>query len=108
MSHVESVDRRGVRSLLGLGLRQRVVALGRTACRRAGRRGRLHLVLIAADAGDSALRDGAVPPHVACMHLPFGKAELGGVVGRTQLAVLGVTDPHLAAGLLECARTDGT
>jgi ribosomal protein L7Ae-like RNA K-turn-binding protein len=105
---VESAERRRVLGLLGLALRQRAVVLGRTACRRAAERRRLHLVLIAADAGGSAARDGAIPTHVACVRVPFGKAELGGVVGRAEVALLGITDPHLSAGLLECARTDDT
>ena len=97
-----------LQGLLGLALRKRAVAFGRTACRRAAERGRLHLVLVASDAGDSALRDGAVPATVPSLRVPLDKTELGHLTGRAALALLGITDPHLSAGLIECARTDGT
>lgn len=64
-------------------------------------------MLVASDAGTSALRDSGVPPAVTSLRVPLDKVELGQLTGRAQLALLGITDRHLSAGLLECARTDG-
>ena len=104
---MESVSRRRLQGLLGLAVRKRAVAFGRTACRRAAERANLHLVLVAMDAGASALRDSALPASVRIVPVQLNKVELGQLVGRAELALLGITDPHLSAGLLECARTDG-
>lgn len=104
---MESATRKRLHGLLGLALRKRAVAFGRTACRRAARRGDLHLVLVASDAGSSAVRDGAVPSEVESLRVDLDKDALGQLMGRAELALLGITDPHLSAGLLECARTDG-
>ena len=105
---MESANLRRLQGLLGLAIRKRGVAFGRMACRRAAERGKLYLVLVATDAGESALRDSALPSSVRILDAQFDKAELGKLVGRAELALLGITDPHLSAGLLECARTDGT
>lgn len=93
-----------IRSLLGLALRSRRVAMGRAACKRAARDGRLHLLLLAADAGTTALRDAGHGAGIECLHLRQDKFELGAWVGREAVAVLGILDPHVAAGLLEASR----
>ncbi len=104
----QSADARRLEALLGLALRKRAVVFGRTACRRAAERGRLHLVLVAADAGSSAVRDGGISSNVTSLQVRLDKVELGRMLGRAEIALLGITDPHFAAGLRECARTDGT
>ena len=92
-----------LRRLLGLALRSRRVALGRAACRRAAAQGALHLLVVARDAGASALRDSGVSGSVPWIRCELGKHDLGRLVGRAELALLGVTDPQLAAGMLRAA-----
>ncbi len=92
------VDDRVLR-FVGLALRARRVAIGREACKRAARTGSLHAVVVAADAGPSAARDAGAGPGVAVVRASIGKQELGARVGKTALAVLGITDPQLAAGM---------
>jgi len=96
-----------LRGLLGLAQRGRNIALGRAACRQAVRAGRLHLLLVARDAGASAVRDGTGGGDVASVTVGFDKLELGALVGRTSVAILGILDPHLAAGLRQ-ALTEGS
>jgi ribosomal protein L7Ae-like RNA K-turn-binding protein len=93
-----------LRALVGLALRSRRVAMGRGACRRAAKEGRLKLLLVAADAGATALRDAGSGPGIECLQLRQDKYELGEWVGRSALAILGILDPHVAAGLLEANR----
>ena len=84
---------------VGLALRARHVVLGRDACKRAARNGTLHAVVVAADAGPSAARDAGAGPNVPVVQVQIDKSELGARVGRTALAVLGITDRQLAAGI---------
>ncbi|HZL86404.1 MAG TPA: 50S ribosomal protein L7ae [Candidatus Krumholzibacteria bacterium] len=93
-----------MRALLGLAMRGRKLALGRAACRQAAGERRLALVLIARDAGASAERDGAADRATECLRLGLDKQQLGSMVGRDSVAILGVLDPHLASGLLAIAR----
>jgi len=85
--------------LIGLALRARRVAIGREACKRAARRGTLFALVIASDAGDSAPRDSGAT-GVPVVPAGVDKTELGRLVGRDALAVLGITDPGIAAGLV--------
>ena len=93
------MDVEKLRGLLGLAQRGRNLALGRAACRQAGRAGRLALVLVARDAGASAVRDGLAGGEVTCVSVDLDKLELGFLVGRASVAILGILDPHLAAGV---------
>ena len=88
-----------VRSLVGLALRSRSVALGRLACKRAARKGELHALLLADDAGASAARDCGAATGVPLLRAGLDKRGLGALVGRTELAALGITNAGLAAGL---------
>lgn len=92
-----------VRGLIGLAIRSRSVAVGREACKRAARRGELHALLLAADAGGSAARDCGAAPGVAQIRMALDKRALGALVHRETLAALGITDPQLAAGLVRAA-----
>jgi len=92
------VDDRVLR-FVGLALRARRVVLGREACKRAARNGTLHALVVASDAGASAARDTGAGPNVPVVQVQIDKCELGSRVGKTTLAVLGITDPQLAAGL---------
>ena len=95
------MDAEKLRGLLGLAQRGRNLALGRAACRQAGREHRLHLVLVARDAGASAVRDAQGGDAFRVARVGLDKQELGGLVGRSAVAVLGILDPHLASGLLQ-------
>ncbi len=91
---------RQLQRLLGLALRSRRVALGRAACRQAAAQGALHVLVVARDAGASALRDSGVSGSVPRIRCELGKRDLGRLAGRAEVALLGVTDPQLAAGVL--------
>jgi ribosomal protein L7Ae-like RNA K-turn-binding protein len=93
------VDDRVLR-FVGLALRARRVAVGRDACKRAARNGVLHAIVVAADAGPSAARDAGAGPGVPVVPVQIDKRELGSRVGKTTLAVLGITDAELAAGII--------
>jgi hypothetical protein len=80
--------------------------LGRAACKRAARAGQLHALVVAADAGGSAARDAGAGDAVPVVHLRLDRTMLGDLVGRTSLAVIGITDPNLAAGLVRAATQD--
>lgn len=92
-----------VRALIGQAQRCRGTAIGREACRRAARRGDLHALLLARDAGRSAARDCGWRAPVPLLQSGLDKEELGALVGRTTLAALGITVPALAAGLARIA-----
>jgi ribosomal protein L7Ae-like RNA K-turn-binding protein len=89
-----------VRALVGQAQRCRATAIGREACRRAARRGQLHALLLATDAGRSAARDCGWRPPVPLLQSGLDKNELGELVGRATLAALGITVPALANGLV--------
>lgn len=98
----------GVRSLLGFAVRRRAVAVGREACKRAARRGVLHALVLADDAGKSAARDCGAGPGTAVVQAGCDKHALGALVGRAEVAALGITDPQLAAGLRRQSEEEGT
>jgi hypothetical protein len=89
----------GLHGLLGLALRARALAIGREACKRAARRGELHALVLADDAGRSAARDCGAVPATVLLRSGLDKRALGALVGRGDVAALGITDPHLAAGM---------
>ena len=92
-----------LRALVGQAQRCRATAIGREACRRAARRGTLHALLLATDAGRSAARDCGWRPPVPLLQSGLDKNALGELVGRTTLAALGITTPALANGLVRIA-----
>jgi hypothetical protein len=92
-----------LRGLIGQAQRCRGTAIGREACRRAARRGTLHALLLASDAGRSVARDCGWRPSVPLLQSGLDKNELGALVGRTTLAALGITVAALAAGMIRIA-----
>lgn len=98
-------DTEKLRALLGLARRGRKLALGRAACRQAARERRLHLLLVARDAGASAVRDGTGTHAVRCVRVDLDKQQLGGLVGCAAVAILGILDAHVAAGVLQSVHT---
>ena len=93
--------------LIGLALRSRRVVLGRAACRQAAGRGALHVLIVACDAGAGAERETGVLAAVPRVRCELDKRELGRRAGRMELALLGITDRDLAAGVLQAARSAG-
>ncbi|MFO0603658.1 MAG: DUF448 domain-containing protein [Polyangiales bacterium] len=86
-------------SLLVVASRTRAIALGAEAVADALERGRVHLVVAARDAGQTAaaLAEGAGPRVLR--HAT--KMELGGVFGRGEVALLALTEPRIAAELAQ-------
>jgi ribosomal protein L7Ae-like RNA K-turn-binding protein len=93
---------------VGLALRARRAVLGRAACKKAARARRLYALVVASDAGSSAARDAGADDAIPVVRLALDRTELGALVQRDSLAVLGITDPNLAAGLTRAARPDDT
>ena len=77
------------------------VALGTRAVDSAARRGRLALLLVAADASRHALGRLAPEARTASRLTVASREELGRALGRRTVAVAGVTDAALAARILE-------
>jgi hypothetical protein len=71
-----------VHALVGQAQRCRATAIGREACRRAARRGDLHALLLATDAGRSAARDCGWRPTVPLLQSGLDKNALGLAVAR--------------------------
>lgn len=93
-----------VLKLAGFALRSRHAAIGREACKAAAARGRLGVLVVAADAGQSAARDCLGGSSVPVVRLRAAdKRALGALAGRDALAVLGITDPALASGVCRAA-----
>ena len=82
---------------LHLARRGGSLALGHKAVKQSMSRGQCRLVLMARDAGASLrrLETGKIP----VLELA-DRATLGAWVGRSELAILGFTNPDLAAGIL--------
>ena len=88
--------------LLGLGVRGRGAVVGVERVREAARRGILAVAVVAPDASRHS-RDKVVP-LLAARRVPMiegpSATELGQAVGKDATAVVGVTDPALADGVL--------
>jgi len=80
------------------------IELGEEAVGAAARAKKARLVAVAYDASDHTWRraksfvDGTGQP---CIHVPFTKAEIGFVLGRTELAVIALSDPAMALAFLK-------
>jgi ribosomal protein L7Ae-like RNA K-turn-binding protein len=87
--------------LIGLGARARNVVIGIEQVRKAAKKGKLELALVAPDASMNS-RDKIVP-LLRARRIKFVEgptaAELGAAVGREQTAAVGVIDRQLARGI---------
>ncbi|MBR7081492.1 MAG: 50S ribosomal protein L7ae [Oscillospiraceae bacterium] len=89
-------------NFLGLIKRAGKLEIGEKSVEAASKSGRARLILSAADAGANSLKqamryaDSAMARHIV---LPFGKAEIGAVVGRGLPGILAVTDEGFADAL---------
>jgi ribosomal protein L7Ae-like RNA K-turn-binding protein len=98
-----------IRGLLGLARRARALTVGSRETRAGLRRGDVRLVLLAGDGSERdrsrllrAAREAGTPARIA-----GSRAELGSSLGRGEVAVCGVTDPHLAAEIRGRLDVDG-
>src|SRR5512138_3661084 len=96
-----SVAPDAVLRLLGLAARAGAIVPGTDRVREAARGGRLHLVLVAADASANAM-DKLIPvleargvPHAVIAD----RVQLGAAVGRAPLSAVGVLDASFAERL---------
>ena len=100
---MSEVAKRKVVGLVGLGLRGRLAVVGVQQVRDSAKRGRLKVALVATDASQNSLDK--IKGLLAARSVPvidsFSAAELGKVAGREAVAVIGVTDAGLAAGIKE-------
>ena len=98
---VPEAVRRKVMGLLGLGARGRLVTVGVEQVRMAAQKGTLAMAVVARDASRHSLEK--VEPvlrarRVMVVEWPSA-AELGGAVGRTATAAIGIVDQALARGI---------
>ena len=89
--------------LLGLGRRAGRVAAGHEAAERALLAGEAALLLVASDAGSAEAKrwERLASRCGVGVVAPLARAALGAAVGLSPRAVVAVTDPHLARGLLD-------
>lgn len=93
-----------VLSLLGLALRGGRLAAGEEPAALAAKANQARLILAASDASGNALRRAehlALEGHCLFLVLPHSKAELGGALGRANVALAALTDLGLAAAVAE-------
>lgn len=93
MSKIEKI-----RSLIGFANKAGKLTLGRTATVSAFHRDKLELVLLATDASPKLKRFARELQEVPIIRLA-PKADMGQIVGRDEVAVIGVLDRHFAEGM---------
>ena len=94
-----------IASLLGLARRAGKASFGRAAAEVSLKMGRVHLLLLARDTAAqdlAALRAKAEASGIPVLAI-LTKGELGDALGRGELAVVAVKDPHFAQGILRYA-----
>ena len=97
--------------IIGLALRAGKLAAGDSAVGEAVRHKKARLICTAKDAGERVRKSAELAP-LRCnglyTPLPFGRAELGGVLGLTDCGVIAFLDPGLAWAFAEkLAKADG-
>ena len=98
---MDSVERRKLLGLIGLGVRGRGAIIGVQQVREAAKRGKLQLAIAAPDASSNSL-DKVLPLLRARGILVLAgpsAAELGLAAGRETTAVIGIVDRGLAKGI---------
>ena len=95
--------KRKVEALVGLGLRGRLAVVGVQQVRDAAKRGRLEVALVARDASQNSLDKitGLLRARSVPVIDSLSAHDLGAIAGRDSVAVIGVTDAGLAAGIKE-------
>ena len=94
MTEAEGPDLR----LLGLAARAGALVYGTDLVRRAARAGKVHLAIVASDISENTREKlGALGPGGVIVVPGPDRGELGALVGRGPLSVVGITDAQLAA-----------
>ncbi len=95
--------------LLGLGLRAGKLVVGTGGVRAGLQRGKVALVIVASDRSPRTYDKVTRLAEARGVPLLEGPpaSELGRQVGRDLVQAVGVTDPHLAAGLQQCSTGQG-
>ena len=100
---MDDAARRRLASLIGLGVRGRMVVVGVEQVRMAATRNKLAYAIVAPDAARNSLDK--VVPLLNARRVRFSEAlgadELGAAVGRQSTAVVGIVDGTLAKGIRE-------
>ena len=89
---------------LALGKKGRLAELGEEPVGAVARAVKARLVIVASDASDHTWRRAksfVAGTDQQCIRVPFTKAELGFVVGRTDLAIAAFTDAALALAFVQ-------
>jgi len=98
-------QRQRIMRLLGLGVRSRNAVVGVEQVREGAKRNRIVYAIVASDASKHSLSK--LVPLLNARRVRFSEvpsaAELGHAVGRESTAVVGITDPQLAAGVRKLA-----
>ena len=91
-------------SLLGLCKKAGRLEIGEEPVGAAARAGQAKLIIVAADAAENSRRRAAHfadAGHVKWLNVPFTKAEMGAILGRTSCAMAAFTDMGFAASLVK-------
>jgi ribosomal protein L7Ae-like RNA K-turn-binding protein len=98
---MDDAARRKLSSLLGLGVRGRLVVVGVDNVRAAAQRNKLFYAVVAPDASRNSLDK--VVPLLNARRVRFVEVEgaeaLGAAVGKNSTAVVGIVDETLARGI---------
>ncbi len=105
----QRIDQPSVTGLLGLGVRAGQVRGGAEAVKKSIHGGKSRLVILAGDASEGTKRsfrrlaDSRGVPVLEC----HTRLELGTCLDRAPMAVLSISDRHLASGMLKKASPEG-
>jgi ribosomal protein L7Ae-like RNA K-turn-binding protein len=103
MSRAKDMTLEEIRGLLGLAHRARGLAIGSRETRIEMRRGEVRLILLSADGSPrdrERIQRMALEENVPIRVVSSGE-ELGAVIGRGAVGVLGIRDRNLASGILQ-------
>jgi ribosomal protein L7Ae-like RNA K-turn-binding protein len=99
-----------IRGLLGLAHRARGLAIGSRETRMESRRGEIRLILLSVDGSPrdrERIQRVAAEEQVPVRMVSSG-VELGAVIGRGAVGVLGIRDRNLASGILQRLPNEST
>ena len=90
--------------LLGLAKKAGKIEIGEDSVSTAVRQGRARLIMSAGDASENSIehaRNLAAPTGIVSVVLPYGKDDLGALLGRGSPGILALTDTGLALSFVE-------
>ncbi|KAA3615539.1 MAG: hypothetical protein DWQ05_14405 [Calditrichaeota bacterium] len=99
-----------IKTLLGLAIRARKLAIGASAVDANLRKRAVHLILLANDAGANTERKVRALLETLQFKCPIiqykTKDEIGAILNRTDVSVVGILDENFAAGIAMHAKAD--